>query len=206
MRMGKTLMVGVVTSVTLFAAQGTMQGEMHKGSHGKKGNKEISKVVKIGNHASKLLLKTLGGQLKAHMKKGGPKEALGFCSMHAVDLTAKVDRELGKNVSIKRITLKPRNPANEATGDEKAVLQALETLHRNHVRLPHHLIEKTPTGYKYYKPLKISKKVCLKCHGSHLDPALEAELDKRYPTDKARGYKMGDLRGAIVVTIDKSAH
>jgi hypothetical protein len=160
-------------------------------------------VVSTGNAAAKLLMQTLGGNLKKHLKHGGPAEALEFCAMHASELTAKVDNELGKKVSIKRITLKPRNPANEAQGDERAVLEALEKLHKADVRLPRHLIEKTKTGYKYYKPLIINKKLCLVCHGEHINPALEAKIKKIYPTDKATGYKMGDLRGAIVVEIGK---
>ncbi|WP_353662566.1 DUF3365 domain-containing protein [Hydrogenimonas sp. SS33] len=195
MKLLKTTIVAFAASAMLFAAQ----GEHHAKKEKKKG--EIATVVETGNAASRLLLKTLGGNLKKHMKKGGPAEAFGFCSTHAADLTAEVDNRLGKRVSIKRVTLKPRNPANEAAGDEKAVLEALETLDKNHVRLPRHLIEKTPGGYKYYKPLVINKKVCLKCHGTHIDPALKAKIDKTYPTDKATGYKMGDLRGAVVVTI-----
>ena len=101
----------------------------------------------------------------------------------------------------KSITLKPRNPANEAHGDERKVLEALQTLNEAHVKLPAHLVQKTEQGYRYYKPLLINKKVCLKCHGTDIAPKLKAELDKKYPTDKARGYKMGDLRGAIVVDI-----
>jgi len=130
-------------------------------------------------------------------------DALTFCNMNAADLTAKVDKELGQNVSVARITLKPRNPANEAKEDERAVLEALQTLHDHHVRLPKHLVQKTATGYKYYKPLLINKKVCLKCHGGAIDPKLKAKLDTLYPTDQARGYEMGDLRGAIVVDIRK---
>ena len=198
MKLIKIAMIGIMSSALLFAAQG--EGNKHQV---KKKKGEIQEVVKTGNRASKLLLKTLGGNMKKHMKKGGPADALSFCSMNAADLTAKVDKELGEKVSIKRVTLKPRNPANEATGDEKAVLQALELLNKNHVRLPKHLIEKTDDGYKYYKPLRIGKKVCLKCHGTNVDPKLKAEIAKRYPTDKATGYKMGDLRGAIVVTIQK---
>ncbi|WP_457596361.1 Tll0287-like domain-containing protein [Hydrogenimonas sp.] len=189
---------------TLCAASMLMASGGHKEkAETKKGMNEYQRVVHIGTEASKKLLKTLGGNLKKRMKAGGPEEALKFCAMNAADLTAKVDRELGEDVSIKRITLKPRNPANEAQGDEKAVLEALETLNREHVKLPGHLVQKTPEGYKYYKPLVIKKKVCLKCHGTNIDPKLEATIDKHYPTDKARGYKMGDLRGAIVVTIKK---
>ncbi|BCD67251.1 DUF3365 domain-containing protein [Nitratiruptor sp. YY09-18] len=166
-------------------------------------NNDLAEVIATGQKASQLLLKTLGGNLKKHLKKGGPADALEFCAMRAAELTAKVDNELGKNVSIKRVTLKSRNPANEAQGDERAVLEALEKLKQNSVLLPKELVEKTKDGYKYYKPLVINKPVCLKCHGQNIDPKLQAKIKSIYPTDKAIGYKMGDLRGAIVVEIKK---
>ena len=137
------------------------------------------------------------------MKKGGPLEAFEFCSSHARELTEEVNAKLRAGVSVKRITLKPRNPLNEAKGDERDVLEALELLKKNGVRLPNHLVQKTDEGYKFYKPLKIGKKVCLTCHGTDIDPALDKKIRSIYKMDKARGYKMGDLRGAIVVEIKK---
>jgi len=200
MNIGRLTFIGLMTSVMLFASQGDQKDINSKP---KKGNSEISQVVKTGHDASMLLLKTLGGNLKKHMKSGGPADALNFCALNAAKLTAEVDEKLGKNISVKRITLKPRNPANEAEKDERRVLEALQTLHETGVRLPRHLIQKTDDGYKFYKPIKISKKVCLKCHGTNINPKLEKTIAKFYPTDKATGYKMGDLRGAIVITIKK---
>ena len=40
------------------------------------------------------------------------------------------------------------------------------------------------------------------CHGSGLDPALKAEIERLYPDDQATGFKAGELRGAFTVTID----
>jgi len=200
MNLGKLAVVGLMTSVMLFASQGDQNAMSQKR---KKGNGEISQVVKMGYDATKLLLKTLGGNMKKHMKSGGPADALNFCALNASKLTAKVDEKLGKNVSVKRVTLKPRNPANKAEKNERKILEALHTLQETGVRLARHLIQKTDDGYKFYKPLKIAKKVCLKCHGINIDPKLQKTIAKFYPTDKATGYKMGDLRGAVVVTIKK---
>lgn len=193
----KIALIGIAASSMLMASQGEVRPVK------KVEEKEIAQVVKTGKEASGLLLKTLGGNMKKHMKAGGPADALSFCATNAASLTAKVDERLGENVSVKRITLKPRNPANEAEGDERKVLEALQTLQDAGVKLPRHLVQKTKSGYRYYKPLTISKKVCLKCHGAHLDPALARQIKKIYPTDKATGYRMGDLRGAVVVDIRK---
>jgi len=166
---------------------------------------EIAAVTATGQKASAELLKTLGGNLQKHLKSGGPMEAFGFCSDQAFALTEAVDKSMGADVSVKRISLKYRNPANAPEADEKAVLESLETLKKNGVVLPSELVESAGNGtYKYYKPLLINKEACLKCHGDiDKNPALAKAIKERYPADKAVGYKMNDLRGAIVVTVKK---
>ncbi len=168
-------------------------------------DEELISVIKTGNEASAALLKTLGGSLKKHMQSEGAMGAVKFCSTNAYPLTDSINTELGENVSIKRISLKYRNPANRPTENEAKVLTSLETLKSSGVMLPPYMIEQVDKEtYKYYKPLAINKGVCLKCHGDMSDtPKLAEFIQKNYPEDKAVGYKMGDLRGAIVVTVKK---
>jgi hypothetical protein len=54
------------------------------------------------------------------------------------------------------------------------------------------------------RPITIGKP-CLACHGdpATIDPAVRKVLAGRYPHDQAVGYKEGDLRGAISVTVDE---
>jgi hypothetical protein len=165
---------------------------------------ELASVVQTGQKASTQLLKTLGSNLQKHMKEGGPIKAAEFCITNAYPLTDKVSSDLGTDVSVKRVSLKYRNPANAPLEDETVVLNALESLQKEGVILPEYLVKHVDKEtYKYYKPLNINKGVCLKCHGVIDNPELSAKIAKTYPGDKATGYKLGDLRGAIVVTIKK---
>ena len=166
---------------------------------------EYDSVVKTGQEVSSTLLKTLGMNLQKHMEAEGPVGAAAFCSTKAYALTADVDDQFGKDVQVKRISLKERNPANRAEGNEKAILESLEKLQQNGVVLPPYLVERVnKETYKYYKPLLINKQVCLKCHGDvGKNQELSQFFEKTYPHDKATGYKFGDLRGAVVVTIKK---
>jgi hypothetical protein len=166
---------------------------------------EYDYIVKTGKTVSTNLLKTLGKNLKKHMKAEGPIGAAKFCNAEAFSLTESVDKKSGEDVSVKRISLKNRNAANAPQGSEKTVMQALETLQNSHVILPKFLIERVDAStVKYYKPLVINKGVCLKCHGDIAkNPELSKFISSHYPDDKATHYKMGDLRGAIVVTIKK---
>lgn len=166
---------------------------------------ELASVVETGKKASAQLLKRLGSNLKKHMKAEGPLGAAKFCMSNAYPLTDSVDAELGKDVSIKRISLKYRNPANQPAKKEEQILRSLEILEQQDVILPEYLVEQADQDtYKFYKPLRINKKVCLKCHGNIAgNKELSGFMKNNYPEDKATGYKMGDLRGAIVVTVKK---
>ncbi|MEN4052398.1 MULTISPECIES: DUF3365 domain-containing protein [Sulfurimonas] len=187
-----------IALVSLTASLLIAQGQ------GKKKDEALQSVVNTGKQSSKLLLKTLGSNMKKNMKAGGPMKALDFCSQEAYNLTEKVNKELPKGVTVKRISMKYRNPANKPEADEAAVLEALAKLKNANVILPKQVVQKVSADtYKYYKPLVINKKVCLKCHGDIQNVALKRAIEERYPMDKATHYKMGDLRGAVVVTIKK---
>ncbi len=166
---------------------------------------EMDSVIKTGQEVSTTLLKTLGKNLKKEMKAGGPIAAASFCTTKAYDLTESVDKKYGKEISVKRISLKERNPANKAVGDELIILDAMDKMQKSGVVLPEYFVERVnKETYKYYRPLSINKQVCLKCHGNvQNNPKLSNYLNKTYPHDKATGYEFGDLRGAVVVTIKK---
>jgi len=166
---------------------------------------ELVSVIKNGDRGSQLLLKTLGKNMKKSMKSGGVMKALNFCSNEAYTLTQKVNKKLPNGVTVKRISNKFRSPANKPQDNEQAVLESFKKMQSLNIVLPPYLIEKTGAHtYKYYKPLVIKKGVCLKCHGDIKDIDLKREIASRYPLDNALGYKMQDLRGAVVVTVDKS--
>jgi predicted O-linked N-acetylglucosamine transferase (SPINDLY family) len=163
---------------------------------------QMKEIVKLGNQGSQLLLKTLGKNMKQHMKKGGVMDALNFCSNEAYSLTEKVNKKLPKGVTVKRVSAKYRSPANAPQDHELAILDSFEKLQKLNVVLPKYVVEKVDNKtFKYYKPLVINNKVCLKCHGVLKDIDLKRAIAERYPLDKALEYKMNDLRGAVVVTI-----
>ena len=161
-------------------------------------------LIETGHKVSMDLLKTLGKNMKAHMKKEGPIGAAQFCNVQAYPLTDTVSNKYGKDISVKRISLKYRNPANKPEGSEMNIMIALQTLKENGAKLPPYILQDADADtVKYYKPLVITKGVCLKCHGNIEGSKIGNFMKKNYPEDKATHYKMGDLRGAVVVTIKK---
>ena len=163
---------------------------------------QIDEVIKQGKESSMLLVKTLGKNMQEHMKKGGPMEALNFCSSEAYSLTQAVNKTLPAGVSLKRISTKYRSPANTPTDNEQTILDSLESLQKLGVIMPEYIVEKIDDKtFKYYKPLLMENEACLKCHGNVKDIDLKRAIAERYPLDKAMGYEMNDLRGAVVVTV-----
>lgn len=165
-------------------------------------SKEIPQdIVNTGDKLSKELLTQLSSKLSHEIKSNGLLSAAKFCNSNALTLTEEVNLRQVEGISIKRISLKERNGANTPKADEKAVLESMQKM-LDKKELPKYVIEKEGKTYKYYKPLVIKKEVCLKCHGDiSSNPELDMFIKEAYPQDKATGYKMGDLRGAILVEI-----
>ncbi len=189
--MKKGIILALTLSATLFASN-TQEKSQHK-------------IMKIGKESAKTLFKALEPQLKKKIKKEGFAKASEFCANEAQKLTIEVNKKLQKGVSVKRISLKNRNPLNAPVNtNEESILKAFDLLNSSSVKLKP-LIEEGTNSYKFYKPLLIKKGVCLKCHGDENTINKDAKefFNKKYPNDKAIGYKINDVRGAIVVEINK---
>ena len=157
----------------------------------------VAEVTARGEAAAKVLMERLGAQLKGAMESGGSVAAITVCQRVAIPLTTSAGAEF-EGVTVKRTTLKPRNPANAPDEKDRAVLVAMAAQSP-----PEPTIRWEDGAAHFYRPLMIQE-VCLKCHG---DPAtfpkeLSEALASAYPADAATGYALGELRGAIRVTID----
>ncbi len=158
-------------------------------------------IIDTGDKLSKTLLQQLGSKLKNEITTKGLISAAQFCNSNALILTEEVNLAQIEGQSVKRTSLKERNLANAPKPDEALVLQKMQKM-LEAKKLPPYIIEKEGKVYKYYKPLVINKGVCLKCHGDiSKNKELSDFMHEYYPDDKAIGYKMGDLRGAVVVEI-----
>lgn len=163
-------------------------------------------VAAAGDTAATALVRTLGGRLQEHMARGGPEQAIAFCSAEAQALTDSVSEALGPGWAVKRTTRRTRNPVNAPDSLEAEALAFFHDAAAG-AETPDHYVQATPSGdYRYYEPLQVGP-VCLQCHGpaSELDPGVRRVLESRYPDDRATGYGAGDLRGVIRVTVPRTA-
>lgn len=162
-------------------------------------SEEIQAVSEAGKKAAESLMTSLGGQLKAALETGGPVNAMRVCQQVAGPLTEAADKNFEEG-SIRRTSLKVRNPKNAPDEMDRQVLENLASAEE----LPASHVEWSPGAARFYKPL-VMQEICLKCHG---DPAtypaeLTTALAELYPSDQASGYRLGDLRGVIRVDIPR---
>jgi hypothetical protein len=144
----------------------------------------------------------LKGELKKAMKEGGPVHAIEVCHSKAPAIAGEISARSGWYVA--RTSLKNPSPANAPRPWEKKVLEEFEARKAAGADVKtldyHDVVEEN--GHKVFRYMKAipTGKICLKCHGGkEVSPEVAAKLAELYPDDKARGFKLGDIRGAFVL-------
>jgi len=153
------------------------------------------------------MLKELGQKLQAAMAEGGALNAIGVCHTQAPAIAARISAE--ENITITRIGTRVRNPVLGVPNDWQALaLKEFEDgLAKGQKPADMEFVQAVKAGagsrmeLRYAKPI-VTQPMCLSCHGSgdDISQQVKAKLDELYPNDKANGYKVGELRGAVVVT------
>ncbi|HHK74258.1 MAG TPA: DUF3365 domain-containing protein [Rhizobiales bacterium] len=145
--------------------------------------------------------KALKGELKGAVKSGGFVHAIDVCKIKAPEIAAKVSGTKGWTVA--RSSHRLRNSHNEPDAFTKAAID--EFLDRQANGEDPKIMVKTgmaeEDGKTYFRMVKAipTAKLCLNCHGETLKPEVEAALKKQYPGDRARGFKVGEMRGVFTL-------
>ena len=150
----------------------------------------------------KAFFEQLKGELEASMKVGGPVNAIKNCQLKAPSIAYDMSARSGWSVG--RTSLKLRNPANTPDDWELAVLKSFEE--RKSAGEDPQTIAKAEvverngkSEFRFMKAIPTAE-LCLNCHGSELKPEVVEALDTHYVADKARGYKLGDIRGTFTLS------
>ena len=141
--------------------------------------------------------------LEEEIKKGGPEGAIGVCREKAPAMAKAASEKTGW--AIRRVSLKNRNPKAVPDAWEEAVLKDFDK--RTAAGEKPTGLERgelvTVDGKKMYRYMKAlpTQDLCLQCHGTpdRLGPAVLARLKELYPDDKAVGYGLAEIRGAMTI-------
>jgi hypothetical protein len=155
------------------------------------------KQRELGDSISLIAQQDLLKNVSSAIQNGGPTNAIDFCYTHAseiIDSLSKVHQ-----LKISRISSKYRNEANVPTDFEIKILDYLQKTKNVKDTLVVSLGKAT-----YYKSILIGMPTCLKCHGNdkEIDQQTLEIINDRYPGDQAKGYKMGEFRGAWKIEFD----
>jgi hypothetical protein len=144
------------------------------------------------------LVRTLFRELEA----GDPAAAIDVCAEKAREIAADLEHE---GTEVRRVSRRFRNPANEPDEYEYRKLREMEALHARG-ELPTETAEVVSIDgvrtLRYMKPILL-KPPCTMCHGqvSQIDDDVLDAIHSRYPGDRAIGFEVDDLRGAITVKV-----
>jgi hypothetical protein len=134
----------------------------------------------------------LQAALQSALVTGGPVAAINVCAEIAPQIASDLSRASGAKV--RRTSLRFRNPGNAPDSWEARALERLDATDAPEIFEPDAF-----GGARYAKSIPTAA-VCLACHGETLAPEIDAELSEAYPHDRARGFEVGDLRGAFSVS------
>ncbi|MDP2366072.1 MAG: DUF3365 domain-containing protein [Ignavibacteria bacterium] len=165
---------------------------------------QLTEAIKSGlRQDAKEFMDSIKVILVKEMQANGIVAAISVCSDTAQLLT--VNYGFSKGIYIKRVSLKNRNPLNAPDGFESKVLHYFRQLgFDSKLDSASEFFEiinsEGVSSVRYMKPI-IIQAPCLGCHGAveNIGPDVKEILNNRYPDDKATGYQIDDLRGAVSI-------
>jgi hypothetical protein len=150
------------------------------------------------------LVQQTGAALKKALADSGPEGAIGVCKQVAPEIAGNLSRENG--VRVARVSLKVRNAVlGHPDAWEQAVLADFDrraAAGEKPEAMERAEIVSEPAG-RYFRYMKAipTQPMCLACHGAPeaLPPSIVEKLAAEYPKDRATGYAVGQIRGAVTV-------
>jgi hypothetical protein len=146
---------------------------------------------------------TLKGELQGAISSGGPVSAIQVCKERAPAIAQTLSEKSGWEVG--RTSLKLRNPASNAPDAwETQVLQDFEERKAGGEDVQTMAFAEVveSNGKSHYRFMKAipTGELCLLCHGEAINPDIAEAIDEAYPDDQARGFALGDIRGAFTLS------
>lgn len=141
--------------------------------------------------------------LNAQIAKEGPASAVALCQDKAPKMAKAASEQTGW--AIRRVSLRNRNPKAVPDTWERAALEEFDrraAAGESPAMLEKYAMVDVAGGkeFRYMKALPVQP-VCLACHGASdsLTPEVSERLHTLYPQDKAVGYALGQIRGAMTI-------
>jgi len=141
--------------------------------------------------------------LQAEIARSGPEGAIATCREQAPAMAREASEKSGW--AVRRVSLRNRNPKAVPDAWERAALEDFDrraaagespaTLERAE------LVQENGQAVQRYLRALPTAEPCTSCHGTpdRVSAAVSAQLKALYPDDRAVGYRVGEIRGAITL-------
>ena len=166
-------------------------------------------IQSAGDYAIDRRMLTMMNEVKMALDSGTPQEAVDMCHLTGLATSGAIPG-LPRVNAVKFTSLKIRTASNTPDPADKLALDYFGQVPVAGAAQSHSLVQRidTPNGdpeWRVYKPVAVTSK-CLICHGNPADqsPALRGKLKAIFPEDQALGYKIGEWRGVIRVTVGET--
>lgn len=190
--MRSPIVLAMVVGSLLAASCGTPEATSSRAE-----DAEAAALVRA-NAAADHLATTLRARLLAAMREGGPVAAASVCADEAQALTR--DAATSQGARVGRSSLRLRNPENAAPPWVAAWLEG----HGERAAEGAQGFARVEEGRaRVLRPIAVEGP-CVSCHGPSeaIAPEVASILRERYPEDRATGYSVGALRGALWAEVD----
>lgn len=152
------------------------------------------------------MIQQLGAALKKELAASGPEGAVSVCRDIAPTIAGELSRKSGGRVA--RVSLNTRNPLlGDPDAWEQLVLAEFDRKAATGEKIESMEYSETidePRGryFRYMKALPVQP-LCLTCHGmaDNIPEQVKAKLAIEYPHDRATGYALGQVRGAVTIKL-----
>ncbi len=152
------------------------------------------------------MIQQLGAALKKELAASGPEGAVSVCRDIAPTIAGELSRKSGGRVA--RVSLNTRNPLlGDPDAWEQLVLAEFDRKAATGEKIESMEYSDTidePRGryFRYMKALAVQP-LCLTCHGTadNIPEPVKAKLAIEYPHDRATGYTLGQVRGAVTIKL-----
>ena len=162
--------------------------------------KEQKDYLQKGQMLAQQSFAALSGRLMSAIEAGGVPHAIKYCHTAALPLVDSLSKVY--KASIRRTSLKVRNPEDTPRDWEKSILQSYQQ-ELSAGKRPTPVVKILDKKHIAFATPIYMAQPCLKCHGKlgeTLNEQNYTAIKKLYPSDQAIGYVDGEWRGMWSIT------
>lgn len=163
----------------------------------------LEKANELGNLIALKSQEILSKNLINKIESNNINDAIVFCNENSSSLIDSLRNKYG--VTIKRVSLKNRNPENQPNELESQIIDAYLYNIENNIELSDN-VQILENKVYFTRPITIQGELCLKCHGTigkEINEVTQLKIKELYPNDKAVNYHLNDFRGVWSIIFEK---